>query len=104
MRQIVKVQAAGSSPPLPLDVHGRPEISLQVVPTGGATWTVEQTLDNPFTTPLGSIVWFPHPDANMVAQTVNRQGNYAYVPAAVRLTVTGAGSATLTIVQAGILG
>lgn len=104
MRQIVVTQTGvGSTAPIPLDVHGRPEISLQV-DTTGATWTVEQTLDNPFTTPPGSIVWFPHPDPNMVAQAVDRQGNYAYVPAAVRLTVSAGGSAKLTIVQSGILG
>jgi hypothetical protein len=104
MRQIVvSVTAPGNSVPIPLDIHGRPEIGLQV-DTTGASWTVQQTLDNPFTTPAGNIVWFDHPDANMVTQTVDRQGNYAYVPAAVRLVTTGAGTAKLTIVQAGIIG
>jgi hypothetical protein len=38
----------------------------------------------------------------MVAQTVNRQSNYAYIPAAVRLQLaSGSGSAKLTIVQSG---
>jgi hypothetical protein len=38
----------------------------------------------------------------MVAQTINRQGNYAYVPAAVRLLITsGTGTATLTVIQSG---
>ena len=110
MRQIVVTLSdasggAKNSDPIPIDIHGRPEISLQVDVTGTANWTVQQTLDNPFTTPAGSIVWFNHPDANMVAQTVDRQGNYAYVPAAVRLQLSsGSGSAKLTIVQAGILG
>lgn len=110
MRQIVVTLSdasggAKNSDPIPLDIHGRPEISLQVDVTGTANWTVQQTLDNPFTTPAGSITWINHPDANMVAQTVDRQGNYAYVPAAVRLQLSsGSGSAKLTIVQAGILG
>jgi hypothetical protein len=106
MRQIVYTQTGvGDGNALPLDIHGRPEISLQVQVGGSATWSLQQTLDNPFTTPAGSITWFDHPDANMVAQTVNRQGNYAYVPAAVRVRVTaGTGSAKLTIVQAGIIG
>lgn len=110
MRQIVVTLSdasggAKNSDPIPIDIHGRPEISLQVDVTGTANWTVQQTLDNPFTTPAGSIVWFNHPDANMVSQTVDRQGNYAYVPAAVRLQLaSGTGSAKLTIVQAGILG
>jgi len=105
MRQIVYTQVgAGNSPPIPLDVHGRPEISLQVDLTGAGPWGIEQTLDNPFTTPPVNILWLPHPDPNMFNQTVDRQGNYAYVPAAIRLVHTGAGSAKLTIVQAGILG
>ena len=83
-----------------LDYHGRPEISLQVVVSGTANWTIQQTLDNPQTvTPT----WFDHPDANLVAQTTNRQGNYAYVPTAVRLVLSsGTGSATITVVQAGL--
>lgn len=110
MRQIVVTLSdasggAKNSDPIPIDIHGRPEISLQVDVTGTANWTVQQTLDNPFTTAAGSIVWFNHPDTNMVAQTVDRQGNYAYVPAAIRLQLSsGTGSAKLTVVQAGILG
>ena len=110
MRQIVVTLSDASggvknSDPIPIDIHGRPEISLQVDVTGTANWTVQQTLDNPFTTPAASIVWFNHPDSNMVSQTVDRQGNYAYVPAAIRLQLaSGTGSAKLTIVQAGILG
>lgn len=103
MRQIVLSQTgAGTSATAPLDIHGRPDISLQVAVTGTVNYTVQQTLDNPFTTAAGSIVWFDHPDTNLVAQTVNRQGNYAYVPAAVRLVVnSGAGTARLTIIQSG---
>ena len=92
--------APGVTAPLPLDNHGRPDISLQVVVSGTVTWTVQQTLDNPSTVNIPT--WFDHPDTNMVSQTVNRQGNYAYVPAAVRLRVTsGTGRATLTIIQSG---
>jgi hypothetical protein len=85
-----------------LDYYGRPEVSLQVVVTGTASWTVQQTLDNPLDATI-TPTWFNHPDTNMVAQTVNRQGNYAYVPVAVRLQQTaGSGSVKLTIVQAGL--
>jgi hypothetical protein len=92
--------SAGVTPPIILDIHGRPDVSLQVVVSGTVTWTVQQTLDNMWNTT--SATWFDHPDANMVAQTVNRQGNYAYIPAAVRLLITsGTGSATFTVVQSG---
>jgi hypothetical protein len=86
-----------------LDYLGTPEVSLQVVVTGSATWTVQQTLDNPNAEGV-TPTWFSHPDPNMATQTVNRQGNYAYIPVAVRLQQTaGSGSAVLTIVQAGLL-
>ena len=85
-----------------LDYYGRPEVSLQVVVTGSATWTVQQTLDNPLTAGV-TPTWINHPDSNMVSQTVNRQGNYAYMPVAVRLQQTaGSGSAVLTVLQAGL--
>jgi len=105
MRPIVAtLSAAGSTPALPLDIHGRPEVSLQVdVVSGSPTWTVEQTLDDVFD-PAVTPVWFVHPDTDMVSQTVDRQGNYAYIPRAVRLTMTGSGVARLTIIQAGITG
>jgi len=107
MRQIVVTLSdasggAKNSDPIPLDIHGRPDVSLQVAVTGTANWTIQQSVDYPFERAAASIVWFNHPDTNLVAQTVNRQGNYAYIPAAVRLQITsGSGSAKLTIVQSG---
>ena len=103
MRPIIVSQTgAGTSVALPLDIHGRPEISLQVNVTGTVTWTVEQTLDDPAD---AGAVWFVHPDVNMVSQTVSRQGNYAYVQRAVRLNVSaGTGTAKLIIIQSGIKG
>ncbi len=88
----------------PVDIHGRPEISLQLDVTGTATCTVQQTLDNPFDSTI-TPVWIDHPDTNLVGATSDKQGNYAFVPAAVRLVQTaGNGSARLTIIQSGILG
>lgn len=106
MRQIVVTQTGvGTSKTLPLDIHGRPQITLQVVATGTVNWTVEQTDDNVFD---GSITptWFDHPDtSNMVAQTTSKQNSYAYVPAATRIKVnSGTGSVTYTIIQSGITG
>lgn len=95
---------AKSSNPIIMDYHGRPEVSLQVVVSGTANWTVEQTLDNPNAAGV-TPTWFSHPDSDMVTQTVNRQGNYAFIPVSVRLTLnSGTGSATLTVVQAGLQG
>ncbi len=105
MRQIVyTLDGPANGVPIPLDIHGRPEVSLQVDMNGAVPWGIEQTLDNPYTTPAPNILWLPHPDPNMYNQSGDRQGNYAYIPAAVRLIVTGTGTAKLTIVQAGITG
>lgn len=102
MRQIVVSQTgAGTGATMPLDIHGRPEISLQVAVTGTVNYTVQQTLDNVFD-PNVTATWFDHPDTNMVAQTVGRQGNYAFVPAATRIVVnSGSGTVRYTVVQAG---
>jgi hypothetical protein len=104
MRQIIAAQTgAGSSSTIVLDRNGRPEISLQVVVNGTVNYTVQQTLDNPFSSVAPT--WFDHPDSNLVAATANKQGNYAYVPSAVKVVVnSGAGTATLTVIQAGTHG
>ena len=85
-----------------LDYYGRPEVSLQIVVTGTVNYTVQQTLDNPLEAGV-TPTWFDHPDSTLVAQASNRQGNYAYIPVAVRLRLnSGSGSAVLTIVQSGL--
>ena len=103
MRQIrVSTSGVSISNPVVVDLHGRPEISLQVDVTGSATYSVQQTLDNLYDTTI-TPTWFDHPDSNLVAATADKQGNYAYVPAAIRLNQTaGAGSAVLTVIQAGL--
>lgn len=85
-----------------LDYYGRPEVSLQTVVTGSATYTVQQTLDNPLEAGV-TPTWFDHPDTNLVGATANVQGNYAFIPVAVRVQQTaGSGSVTLTVLQAGL--
>ena len=89
-----------SSNPIIMDYFGQPEVSLQVIVSGTVNWTIQQTLDNP--NGGGTVTWIDHPDTNLVTQIVNRQGNYAYIPAAIRLRLnSGSGSATLTVIQAG---
>lgn len=84
-----------------VDIHGRSEISLQLDVTGTATCTVQQTLDNLWDAAV-TPTWFDHPDTNLVAATTDVQGNYAYVPFAIRLQQTaGDGSAKLTVIQSG---
>jgi hypothetical protein len=72
--------------------------------SGTATYTVEHTFDDPFAAGgLGSATWYPH--ATLVAQTTNKDGNYAFNPTACRLnvTVSSGGTCTLTVVQEGAL-
>lgn len=91
-----------NSNPIIMDYHGRPECSLQIVVSGTATYSVQQTLDNPNAAGV-TPTWFDYPDINLVGATTNKQGNYAYIPVAIRLRQTaGSGSATLTVVQAGL--
>ena len=93
---------ATSSAPVILDFFGRPEVALQVVVTGTINYTIQQTLDDPNAT-SPTPVWFDHPDANLVSQTVDRQGNFAYMPRAVRIVRnSGSGSARFTVMQAGL--
>jgi hypothetical protein len=90
--------------PIPLDYFGDSTVSLQVVTTGGAAYTVQQTLDNVQDATV-TPTWFDHPDVNLVNSTSNRQGNYAFIPTAVRLRqAVGTSTATLTITQSGIMG
>lgn len=102
MRPISVTQVGpGTSAPIVLDIHGRPEVSLQVDVTGTVNYDVEQTLNDPASSPN----WFDHPDSNLVGATASKQGNYGYVPRAVRLNInSGGGSATLTVIQSGITG
>lgn len=104
-KTLSNVAAGTASDPIVLDIFGRPEVSLQVAVTGTVNWSVQQTVDrveNVIDNP-SSATWFLHPDTNMVAQTVQRQGNYAYLPTAVRIVVnSGSGSVVLTALQAGL--
>lgn len=102
MRQMVVSQTgAGTGATMPLDIHGRPEISLQVAVDGTVNYTVQQTLDNVFDSSI-TPTWVNHPDTNLVAATATKQGNYAFVPAATRIVVnSGSGTARFTVVQAG---
>lgn len=103
MRQMrLSKTGAGETAAAPLDLHGDSDISLQVVVTGTVNYTVQQTLDNPFDASI-TATWFDHSDSNLVGATASKQGNYSFVPAAVRLKVnSGDGTAVLTIIQAGL--
>ena len=93
----------GSTAAVPMDYYISPfNVGFGVVVTGSATYTVQHTFDNVFDSTV-TPTWFNHPV--IAAQTTNQDGNYAFPVTAIRLTVTaGAGTATMTLVQAGLTG
>lgn len=99
----VGTNGVASTQPIPLDIHGRPEVSLQVTVTGTINWTVQQTLDPMFAVATSSSpTWFDHTSADMVAETVDRQGSYTTIPTGTRVLInSGTGSGVFTVVQSG---
>lgn len=91
---------------LRLDEWAHAQVSIQCDVTGSVVYTVQQTLDDPndLTNPvaLSAVNWVDHADALLVNASTTKQGNYGYVPLYARVTlVSGTGSVTLTLVQAG---
>lgn len=108
MRPIrVTVSSATVSNVIPLDQYISPfNLGLGVSLSAGAslTYTVQHTFDDIFSPTFDPATanWFSH--ATMVNKTTSFDGNYAYPVTAIRLNVTvyTSGSATMTVVQAGI--
>ena len=99
-QQVVSQTNTGSSPSIPMNLDSTPfNVGFGVTISGTPTYTVQHTFDNPWTTT--SPVWFDHP--TVAAETTNQDGNYAFPVAAIKVVVTsGTGTATLTLIQAGI--
>jgi hypothetical protein len=99
-QQIATKTGTGSSNVLATDTYISPfNVGFGVVATGTVTYTVQHTFDNVQT--VASPVWFSHP--TIAAKSDNQDGNYAFPVAAVKVLVTaGTGTATMTLIQAGI--
>lgn len=99
-QQVVSQTGVGSSAIIPMNLDSNPfNVGFGVVLTGAATYTVQHTFDNPWTT--NSPTWFDHP--TVASEVANADGNYAFPVAAIKVAVTaGAGTATLTVIQSGI--
>jgi hypothetical protein len=96
-----------SSRPIFLDTFAPAPTAIQVSVSGTVNYTVQQSLDDPNTLTGGypAVTWLNHPDSVLVAATGSAQGNYAYLPRIVRVTLNtetaGAGnSITMTVIQA----
>ncbi len=99
-QQTASRTGTGSSNVLAMDTYVSPfNVGFGVVVTGTVNYTVQHTFDNPQTNP--NPTFFSHPTVASLA--VNQDGNYAFPVAAIKVLVnSGAGTATLTVIQAGI--
>lgn len=102
MRPIVISQTGeGSSTFAVLDHYISPfNIGIGVVTSGTVNYTIQHTFDdilNSAVTPT----WFSHP--TLAAQSASADGNYAFPVRAVKVLVnSGTGTATATVIQAGV--
>lgn len=97
--QIVAKTGAGSTPALVMNTNTNPfNVGFGVITSGVVNYTVEHTFDDPA---VGFSTWFPHP--TVAARISDADGNYAFPVTGIRLTMnSGAGTATLKLIQAGI--
>lgn len=105
----VTVSSVAASAPIPLDTYADPfNVGIGVVLSAGATltYTVEHTFDDVFAAGFNpsTATWFAN--SGISAKTTSFDGNYAFPVTAVRLNVTArtGGSATMTVIQAGMPG
>lgn len=99
MRPVVITKSGtGTSNWIPLDFKQSPfNIGFGVVVNGTVTYDVEHTFDDVYD-PTVTPVAFDH--SSIVAQTTNKDGNYAFPVRAIRLNNTaGTGATTITILQ-----
>lgn len=97
--QTVSKTGSGSSSALVMNTNTNPfNVGFGVVVTGIVNYTVQHTFDDPA---VGFTTWFNHPTiANQIASA---DGNYAFPVTGIRVTVnSGAGTAALKLIQAGI--
>lgn len=102
MRRIVLAKTgAGSSATAPMNLNTSPfNVGIGVVVSGTVNFTIQHTFDDLFDSSV-TPVWFSHP--TLVGLTVNTDGNYAFPVAGIKVLVnSGSGTATATLIQAGI--
>lgn len=105
MRRIDLTQTgAGASAVSPMNLNTSPfNIGFAVVVSGTVNYTVQHTFDDVYATTFNpsTATWFSHP--TVASQSANADGNYAFPVTGIRLLVnSGGGTATLTLLQAGI--
>jgi hypothetical protein len=104
MRSIViSKTGTGSSSIAPLDTYRNPfNVGVGVVVSGTVNYTIQHTFDDIQDSAV-TPVWFSHP--TLASLTANADGNYAFPVRGVKILVnSGDGSATVTLIQAGMAG
>lgn len=92
--------AVNSSPAL-VDIHGLPQVSIQIIVTGTVNYTVQQTLDD-LNDPNVTPTWFSSTDAAVVGATASKQSSWSVPVGAIRVVQnSGTGSTRATVLQAG---
>ena len=102
----VTVSSQTVSNVIPLNTYGDPfnvGIGCDVSAGASLTYTVQHTFDDVFAAGFvpANATWYSN--SVIVAQTGDKDGNYAYPVTAIRLNVTAwtSGSVTMTVIQAG---
>lgn len=97
--QTVAKTGTGSSSALVMNTNISPfNVGFGVVVTGTVNYTIQHTFDDPA---VGFTTWFSHPTIASLA--ANADGNYAFPVTGIKVLVnSGGGTATLSLVQAGI--
>lgn len=102
MRPItISKTGSGSSAPAAIDHYISPfNVGIGVVVSGTVNYTIQHTFDNVFD-PAVTPTWFSHP--TLTSQSASADGNYAFPVRAVKVLVnSGTGTATATVLQAGV--
>ena len=101
-QQIATKTGTGSSNIITTDIYISPfNVGFGVVATGTVNYTIQHAFGNPQNG--DHLVWFSHP--TIASKTDNQDGNYAFPVSAIKILVnSGAGTATMTLIQAGVVG
>ena len=105
MRPVVlTVTGTGVSNVYPTDHYVSPfNVAIGVV-TDGITYTIQHTFDDVFAEGFDptTATWFDH--ATLAGLADNADGNYAFPVRGIRLSTSGSGTASATVIQAGMPG
>ncbi len=97
--QSVSKTGTGSSSALVMNTNISPfNVGFGVTVSGNVTYSVQHTFDDPG---VGFTTWYSHP--TIASKTDAQDGNYAFPVTGIKLLVaSGNGTATMSVVQAGI--